>query len=283
MFFDEGRVNEAYNLMIRNIDKSVDMGAEEVELYAEIKAKHTLLVRKMDLVRDKNTWKKYSSVSKTNKNADGLRICVAKNSKRNFLVEVDLDCARIPGQALVKKLEFADSWLEGISSSKLIKRINGNCHIVLLQVSNPLLSYFQATPLYVQVDFFDDSNTRENVNVVIVTTLSHSDCEKHKIAMATPIAPGRFFVFSALTFVILNCEERTKAKVLVENMQSTPFIPKFLNTVMCVDLFISFCALWANTGRKLDEGVHDGIKLANLVDYITPNIQTTSIIDNPFS
>jgi len=43
--------------------------------------------------------------------------------------------------------------LDGISSSKLIKRINGNSHIVLLQVSNPLLSYFQATPLYVQVDF----------------------------------------------------------------------------------------------------------------------------------
>jgi len=109
MLFDEGRVNEAYNMMIRNIDKSVDMGPEEAELYAEIKAKHTLLVRKMELVRDKTMWKTYSSVSKTSLNADGLRICVAKNGKRNFLVEVDLDCARIPGQALVNKLEFADS------------------------------------------------------------------------------------------------------------------------------------------------------------------------------
>jgi len=282
MLFDEGRVNEAYNMMIRNIDKSVDMGPEEAELYAEIKAKHTLLVRKMELVRDKTMWKTYSSVSKTSLNADGLRICVAKNGKRNFLVEVDLDCARIPGQALVNKLEFADSWLEGISSSKLIKKINENSHIVLLLVANPLLSYFPVTPLYVQVDFFDESNTKENMNVVVVTTLSHSDCEKHKIAMATPLAPGRFFVFSALTFVILNCEERTKAKVLVQNMQSTPYIPRFLNTVMCVDLFISFCALWADTGRKLEEEVHDGIKLARLAEYLTPNIQNTTTKHNPF-
>jgi len=153
---------------------------------------------------------------------------------------------------------------------------------VLLLVANPLLSYFPVTPLYVQVDFFDESNTKENMNVVVVTTLSHSDCEKHKIAMATPLAPGRFFVFSALTFVILNCEERTKAKVLVQNMQSTPYIPRFLNTVMCVDLFISFCALWADTGRKLEEEVHDGIKLARLAEYLTPNIQNTTTKHNPF-
>jgi len=271
--YDSGMIYACHQLMLKNIDNCVDLGPKQSRLYEAIKRQHTLVFNKSEKVKTLENWTE-SVVSESCKASDDT-VKIYRNSENDatFLIDVQLDAASSQAIALASRLEFADSWMNTVSTSAFVRQLSAHSHIVCLTMKNPIWAYFGDNKVYVRIDTFDNILFDKTL-LVMITPLSTAECKQYNLGGPKYQANARFFVFSSLTFFFTAVNSssivsaRTTAKIYVENMKIVRYTPMFINNIACVDCFSKVCRLWAITARQLGDMLYEGERLSKLVNYI---------------
>jgi len=247
-----------HQLMIKNIDNSVDLGPNQSKLYDVVKREHTLLLTKSATIKTSNMWSEGAVLEKGKSSDDVVKIYQDSKNSSTFMIELCLDAGPVQAIALASRLEFADSWMNTISTSTLVRQLSAHSHIFCLTVKNPIWTYFRDKKVYVRIDTFDNV-LFDKVFLVVVTPLSTSECQRYRVGAGTYIANSRFFAFTSLTFFFSGMSgtpamlSNTTVKIYVENMRIVCHTPMYINNIACVDCFSKVFKLWANTAQQLSD------------------------------
>jgi len=271
--FNSGMIYACHQLMLKNIDNGVDLGAKQSNLYDAIKREHTLVFTKSEKIKTSDKWTE-STVSEKGKGSDDVvKIYQDSENSSTFMIDLCLDAGPVQAIALASRLEFADSWMNAISTSVLVRQLSAHSHIVCLTVKNPIWTYFGDNKVYVRIDTFDNV-LFDKVFLVVVTPLSTSECQRYRVGADSYIANSRFFAFTSLTFFFSGMSatpamlSNTTVKIYVENMKIVRYTPMYINNIACIDCFSKVCRLWANTARQLGDMLYEGETLSKLVLFL---------------
>jgi len=271
--FNSGMIYACHQLMLKNIDNGVDLGAKQSNLYDAIKREHTLVFTKSEKIKTSDKWTE-STVSEKGKGSDDVvKIYQDSENSSTFMIDLSLDAGPVQAIALASRLEFADSWMNAISTSVLVRQLSAHSHIVCLTVKNPIWTYFGDNKVYVRIDTFDNV-LFDKVFLVVVTPLSTSECQRYRVGADSYIANSHFFAFTSLTFFFAGMSatpamlSNTTVKIYVENMKIVRYTPMYINNIACIDCFSKVCRLWANTARQLGDMLYEGETLSKLVLFL---------------
>jgi len=271
--YDNGMIYACHQLMLKNIDNCIDLGPKQSRLYEAIKREHTLVFNKNEKVKTLENWTETAVSENCSSSDDTVKIYSNSANNATFLIDARLDAASSQAIVLASRLEFADSWMNLVSTSAFVRKLSAHSHIVCLAMKNPIWTYIGDNKVYVRIDTFDNV-LFDKTFLVIVTPLLTAECKQYNIGGAEYQASARFFVFSALTFFFTAVSTNsivsahTTAKIYIENMKIVRYTPLFINKIACVDCFSKICRLWANTARQLGDMLYEGERLSKLVDFL---------------
>ena len=281
--YEEGMVFAAHQLMLKNIDCCADLGGRQSELYDAIKREHTLVFEKRNLIDTAYNWIECSSSEKGKGIDDSVSISAHRDNALTFLVHAQLDAGATPCIALASRLEYADEWIDAVSTSAFVRKVSEHSHIACLTITNPVLRMLGGRVLYVRVYCFNNI-LFDGHYVVIVTPLSLADAQEYNVMGAQKTGVMRFFCFSTLTFIFSSvtgalgspqARSNANVKICIENMQIMRYTPAFFNSMICIDFFCRMCRNLANTARQLGDMLYEGDRLLKLVAFL--DLQSLSV------
>ena len=271
--FNRGMIYACHQLMLKNIDNSVDLGPKQSKLYDAVKREHTLVFTKSEKIKTSDRWTENTVSEKGKGSDDAVKIYQDSENSSTFMIDLCLDAGPVQAIALASRLEFADSWMNAISTSTFVRQLSAHSHIVCLTVKNPIWTYFGDNKVYVRIDTFDNV-LFDKVFLVVVTPLSTSECRRYRVGACSYSANARFFAFTSLTFFFAGMSgtpamlSNTTVKIYVENMKIVQYTPMYINNLACVDCFSKVCRLWANTARQLGDMLYEGETLSKLALFL---------------
>ena len=149
--YDNGMIYACHQLMLKNIDNCVDLGAKQSRLYEAIKREHTLVFKKSEKVKTLENWTETTVSENCKSNDDIVKIYRNPENDATFLIDARLDAASSQAIALASRLEFADSWMNLVSTSAFVRKLSAHSHIVCLTMKNPIWAYFGDNKVYVRI------------------------------------------------------------------------------------------------------------------------------------
>jgi len=98
--FNSGMIYACHQLMLKNIDNGVDLGAKQSNLYDAIKREHTLVFTKSEKIKTSDKWTE-STVSEKGKGSDDVvKIYQDSENSSTFMIDLSLDAG--PVQAIAR-------------------------------------------------------------------------------------------------------------------------------------------------------------------------------------
>jgi len=271
--FDSGKIYACHQLMLKNIDNSLDLGPKQSTLYDAIKREHTLVFGKSEKIKTLEKWIEDTIFEKGKGSDDIVKIYHNNDGDSTFLIDLKLDAGPLQAIALASRLEFAHTWMNIVSTSHFVRQVSAHSHIVCLTLKNPIWKFFGDNKVYVRIDTFDNI-LFDKKYIVMVTPLTTSECQRYHVAGPKYEANTKFFAFTTLTFFFSSLSttsslsSETMVKIYVENMKIVPYTPLYINNIACIDCFSKVCKLWANTARQLGDMLYEGETLSELVLFL---------------
>jgi len=267
-----GMIFQAYAKMLRNIDTSIDVSADESAAYESIKQEYSELSAKISQVNNKSIWNLLTTQQKQ-KGVDDLVKIHTHHTKPNFyLVEAVLDVPCFASFLLACRPDFFNTWIKAVPEASIVKIISKSSFIAKIKIANPLIAALPYFEKYIRIDYAEDNNETEAVKSRIFlrySILDRDECTRQYLA---PLSTSRlnpdFFMFKSVLFIMSGNQHQSKTncQIYIEDMQFLRYAPARFNGFLLSDFLYKMCIIWANEARRLDI-LHE--KFSSLTDIFT--------------